>query len=42
MHYGGGGGYGDPRHRDPAALHRDIADGYVTSEGARQYQGKER
>jgi N-methylhydantoinase B len=26
----GGGGFGDPRSRDPAALARDIAEGYVT------------
>jgi N-methylhydantoinase B len=41
MHYGGGGGYGDPAARDPAALRRDIEDGYVTPEGAkRDYQGE--
>ncbi len=26
----GGGGYGDPRNRDRAALARDIAEGYVS------------
>jgi N-methylhydantoinase B len=26
----GGGGYGDPRERDRAAISRDVADGYVT------------
>jgi N-methylhydantoinase B len=26
----GGGGYGDPSHRDPAAIERDRAEGYVT------------
>jgi N-methylhydantoinase B len=26
----GGGGYGDPRQRDPAALQRDVAEGYVS------------
>jgi len=36
MHYGGGGGYGDPARRDPAAVLRDVEDGYVTQEGARQ------
>jgi N-methylhydantoinase B len=41
MHYGGGGGYGDPTRRDPAALRRDIEDGYVTPEGARQDYGVE-
>ena len=30
----GGGGYGDPKDRDPAALARDIAEGYVTPETA--------
>jgi N-methylhydantoinase B len=30
----GGGGYGDPRERDRAALARDLAEGYVTREGA--------
>jgi N-methylhydantoinase B len=39
MHYGGGGGFGDPRERDPAALARDIEDGYVTPEGARRDYG---
>jgi N-methylhydantoinase B len=27
----GGGGYGDPKKRDPAALARDLAEGYVTA-----------
>jgi len=30
----GGGGYGSPRERDPAAVIRDVARGYVTPEGA--------
>ena len=30
----GGGGYGEPRRRGPAALARDIAEGYVTAEAA--------
>ena len=30
----GGGGYGDPRRRDPQAIERDIAEGYVSPEGA--------
>lgn len=30
----GGGGYGDPRQRDRAALRRDIAEGYVTPDAA--------
>src|SRR4029450_3246215 len=38
----GGGGYGDPRRRDGAALARDIADGYVSVEGAKKDYGGER
>jgi N-methylhydantoinase B len=30
----GGGGYGDPRRRDPTAVARDRAEGYVTAAGA--------
>ena len=30
----GGGGYGDPRRRDPAALARDMAEGYVSAAAA--------
>ena len=41
MHYGGGGGYGDPGKRDPAALQRDIEDGYVTPEAAQRLYGRE-
>ena len=26
----GGGGHGDPATRDPAAIRRDLAEGYVT------------
>jgi N-methylhydantoinase B len=33
---GGGGGYGDPSQRDPAAIERDIAFGYVSKERARE------
>lgn len=35
---GGGGGWGDPAARDPAALVRDIEDGRVTDEGAMAYR----
>jgi N-methylhydantoinase B len=35
----GGGGYGDPAKRDPAALARDIAEGYVTAAGAAKDYG---
>jgi N-methylhydantoinase B len=33
---GGGGGYGEPSQRDPAAVERDIVLGYVSKEGARE------
>ncbi|QIN80043.1 hydantoinase B/oxoprolinase family protein [Rubrobacter marinus] len=35
----GGGGYGDPLLRDPEAVREDVADGYVTVEGARRDYG---
>jgi N-methylhydantoinase B len=35
----GGGGYGDPRKRDRAALRRDIAEGYVSSGAAARDYG---
>jgi N-methylhydantoinase B len=37
----GGGGYGDPKKRDPEAIRRDIAEGYVTPEGAKLDYGFE-
>jgi N-methylhydantoinase B len=37
----GGGGYGDPRKRDGDALARDMAEGYVTMEGAAEDYGKQ-
>jgi N-methylhydantoinase B len=36
----GGGGYGDPLKRDAAALARDLAEGYVTAEGAKRDYGR--
>jgi len=36
----GGGGYGDPHARDPQALRRDILEGYVSIEAARDAYGK--
>jgi N-methylhydantoinase B/oxoprolinase/acetone carboxylase alpha subunit len=30
----GGGGYGDPRERDPAAIAEDVKNGYVSEEKA--------
>jgi N-methylhydantoinase B len=35
----GSGGYGPPSARDPALLGEDLADGYVTAEGARRDYG---
>jgi N-methylhydantoinase B/oxoprolinase/acetone carboxylase alpha subunit len=38
----GGGGYGDPKKRDRAALKRDIAEGYVSAASAeRDYGSKD-
>jgi N-methylhydantoinase B len=34
---GGGGGYGPPSERDPAAVHEDIREGYVTEDHARRH-----
>jgi N-methylhydantoinase B len=36
----GGGGCGDPRRRDPAALARDLAEGYVTATAVKNPYGK--
>jgi len=36
----GGGGYGDPRKRDPAALADDIAEGFVSEAAAERDYGK--
>lgn len=36
----GGGGYGDPALRDPAALAADVREGYVTPEGAARDYGR--
>lgn len=35
----GAGGYGPPERRDPAAIARDVADGYLTPEHARRLYG---
>jgi N-methylhydantoinase B len=37
----GGGGYGDPRGRDPALVERDLARGYYTGEQLRERFGVE-
>jgi N-methylhydantoinase B len=39
METGGGGGFGDPRERDPARVAADVRDGYVTVEAARRDYG---
>jgi N-methylhydantoinase B len=36
---GGGGGYGPPSERDPAAVRRDVREGYVSAEAARRDYG---
>jgi N-methylhydantoinase B len=41
MVYAGGGGFGDPRSRDPEAVKRDVRDGYVTPGAARKHYGVE-
>jgi N-methylhydantoinase B len=38
-HYGGGGGWGDPLARDPAAVLDDVLDEYVSMRSARQDYG---
>ena len=35
----GGGGWGDPRHRDPEAIRDDVLDGKVTEQTAREVYG---
>jgi len=35
----GGGGYGDPSERDPDAIERDIREGFVSEEAAREIYG---
>jgi N-methylhydantoinase B len=37
----GGGGHGDPRRRDPAAVRRDAVEGYVSAGAARDSYGVE-
>ena len=41
MRFSGGGGYGDPRQRDPDAVARDVRDGYVSAEAAARDYGVE-
>ena len=35
----GGGGYGDPGKRDPAAVARDVAEGYVSAGATKKIHG---
>jgi N-methylhydantoinase B len=35
----GGGGYGDPHQRDPAAVAEDVAEGYMSASAAREIYG---
>jgi N-methylhydantoinase B len=37
LHTGGGGGYGPPSERDPEAVHRDVREGYVSEDHAREH-----
>jgi N-methylhydantoinase B len=37
----GGGGYGDPRTRDPAAVAADVSEGWVSRTRAREVYGVE-
>ncbi len=39
MHYAGGGGFGDPGERDPAAVRADVENGYVSAHAARATYG---
>ncbi|WGH79250.1 hydantoinase B/oxoprolinase family protein [Jannaschia ovalis] len=41
MAFPGGAGYGDPAQRDPAAIRRDLALGYITADYARSHHGLE-
>jgi N-methylhydantoinase B len=36
---GAGGGLGDPRERDPEAVRRDVKNGLITPERAREVHG---
>jgi len=39
LRFGGGGGYGDPRTRDPEAVREDVRNGRVSAEAARRDHG---
>jgi N-methylhydantoinase B/oxoprolinase/acetone carboxylase alpha subunit len=36
----GGGGYGDPAERDPAAIEEDLREGYISKAGAQRDYGR--
>jgi N-methylhydantoinase B len=38
-HHGGGGGYGDPRERDPELVREDLLEGYISAEAAADVYG---
>jgi N-methylhydantoinase B len=37
--FGGGGGFGNPREREPAAIERDVREGKVSEQVARDVYG---
>jgi N-methylhydantoinase B len=39
MDAAGGGGYGDPKDRDPDEVKRDVAEGYVSEKSAKEDYG---
>jgi N-methylhydantoinase B len=39
--YSGGGGYGQPRERDPELVRRDVREGWITAKRARETYGLE-
>jgi N-methylhydantoinase B len=39
LHLPGGGGFGDPRTRDPQSVRDDVLDGLITAEEARRDYG---
>jgi N-methylhydantoinase B len=41
LRFAGGGGYGDPRGRDPGAVREDVRQGYVSARAARRDYGVE-
>ena len=37
LHIAGGGGFGDPQHREAERIEHDLIHGYITPEGAKRY-----